>query len=69
MLQLKRVLVKNLLSFERAEFRFGTYTVIVGPNNSGKTNLLRILSMISKNANLEYQQIDRTQKLDLNEPS
>ena len=69
MLQLKRVLVKNLLSFEHAEFRLGTYTVIVGPNNSGKTNLLRILSTISENGNFEHQQINRTQKLNPNEPS
>ena len=67
--QLKRVLVKNFLSFEYAEFLLGPYTVIVGPNNSGKTNLLRILSMISKNGNFEYLQINRTQKLNPDEPS
>ena len=69
MLQLKRVLVKNLLSFEYVEFWLGIYTVIVGPNNSGKTNLLRILSVMSESGNFEYQRISRTQKLNPNEPS
>ena len=45
---LKQVYVKNILSFKDAEFPLGRYTVIVGPNNSGKTNLLRILEMVAK---------------------
>ena len=69
MLHLKRVSIKNLLSFEHAEFSLDAYTVIVGPNNSGKTNLLRILDRVSQNVNLEYLQINRRHKLDPDEPS
>ena len=68
-LYLKRVIIKNILSFKHADLPFDTYTVIVGPNNSGKTNLLRILDMISKNENLEYLQLDKEQKLDPDAPS
>ena len=68
-LYLKRICVNNLLSFKHAEFSLGAYTVIVGPNNSGKTNLLRILDMVSKNENLEYLALSRRHKLDPSEPS
>ena len=66
---LKRVCVKNLFSFENAEFPLGDYTVIVGPNNSGKTNLLRILEMVATNVNFEYFQLHSRYKLDMNRPS
>ena len=66
---LKRICVNNLLSFEHAELPLGGYTVIVGPNDSGKTNLLRILDTISSNENLEYLQLNRRHKLDPDEPS
>ena len=66
---LKRIYINNLLSFKHAKFSLGAYTVVVGPNNSGKTNLLRILEMISKNENLEFLQINRRNKFDPNEPS
>ena len=61
---LKRIYIDNLLSFKHAEFSLGIYTVIAGPNNSGKTNLLRILEMVSKNENLEYLQLNRRNKFD-----
>ena len=66
---LKRICIDNLLSFKHAEFSLGAYTVIAGPNNSGKTNLLRILEMVSKNENLEYLQLNRRNKFDPNKPS
>ena len=68
-MQLKRVCINNILSFRHAEFPLGEYTVIVGPNNSGKTNLLRILEMIADNENLEYFQLHTGHKLDPDEPS
>ena len=47
--KLKSITIKNLRSFENSEFSFEEYNVIVGPNNSGKTNLLRILKMLASN--------------------
>lgn len=38
---------KNLLSFEEAQIDFKQINLIVGPNNSGKTNILRILEYAS----------------------
>ena len=45
--KLKSTTIENLLSFENSEFNFKEYNVIVGPNNSGKTNLLRILKLLA----------------------
>ena len=66
---LKQVRVKNLLSFESAEFSLGDYTVIVGPNNSGKTNLMRILEMVATNINFEYFNLYTGHRLDPGMPS
>ena len=41
----KGTAIENLRSFENGDFNFKEYNVIVGPNNSGKTNPLRILRM------------------------
>ena len=68
-MNLKRVIIENILSFKHADLSFDAYTVIVGPNNSGKTNLLRILDMVSKNENLEYLQLRKRQTLDPDAPS
>lgn len=47
---IESVTIKNLLSFEDAKFNFKKYNVIVGPNNAGKTNLVRILrAMVHSN--------------------
>lgn len=40
------VRIVNLLSFRNSTFNFKKYNVIVGSNNSGKTNLVRILQNI-----------------------
>ena len=46
-MRLKSITIENLRSFENSEFSFKEYNVIVGSNNSGKTNLLRILRMLT----------------------
>lgn len=63
-MHLQQIRIENILSFKDATFPLGEYTVIVGPNNVGKTNLLRILDMISKNKNLEHLPLDRKYRLD-----
>ena len=45
-MKLKGITIENLRSFENSEFNFEEYNVIVGPNNFGKTNLLRILKTL-----------------------
>ena len=44
-MRIDAVTVENLLSFDKSTFNFKKYNVIVGPNDSGKTNLLRILGI------------------------
>lgn len=46
-MKFKSIAIENILSFENSEFNFEEYNVIVGPNNSGKTNFLRILKMLA----------------------
>lgn len=50
-----KIHIENLLSFENADFEFKSYNVLVGINNSGKTNLLRILKTLSDNGLLGYR--------------
>ena len=44
-MRIDTITVENLLSFDKSTFNFKKYNVIVGPNDSGKTNLLRILGI------------------------
>lgn len=68
-MHIKQVHVKNILSFKDAEFPLDRYTVIVGPNNSGKTNLLRILEMVAEEMSFEYFSLDTKRKMNPDEPS
>ncbi|MCW4005914.1 MAG: AAA family ATPase [Candidatus Bathyarchaeota archaeon] len=47
-MKLRYLKAKNILSFgdEEVEINFGSFNTIAGPNNSGKTNLLRALQLI-----------------------
>lgn len=49
-MKLRYLRVKNVLSFgdEDVKLEFGPFNVIAGPNDSGKTNLFRALSLIEK---------------------
>jgi AAA15 family ATPase/GTPase len=39
--------VDNLLYYINEKIRFDDYNLVIGPNGSGKTNLIRILKFIS----------------------
>ena len=62
-MQIESITIKNLLSFKDAKFNFKKYNVIVGPNNAGKTNLVRILQALV-NANLADFNTIKTMKHD-----
>ena len=48
MVRLNRLAVEGLLSYaERQEVAFSGRTVIVGPNNAGKSNLFRVIGVLS----------------------
>ena len=63
------IIVKNLFSFKDAKFRFDKYNVIVGTNNSGKTNLLRIIKKLTESGHLAGFTISRSIKFKPNEKS
>jgi len=45
-MKIKRIRIENLLSYDEFELEFPDFTVIVGPNNVGKTNILRVLEFV-----------------------
>lgn len=44
-MKIKKVMIQNFRSIKYSEFNFKDYTVCIGENNSGKTNLLRALKV------------------------
>ena len=49
-MHIQDISIKNIYSFEDSHFRFNKYNVIVGANNVGKTNLVRVLKLVSANS-------------------
>jgi len=47
-LQLKGIRIKNFKSFRDTTFEFGKGNVVVGPNASGKTNLIEVFGLLKK---------------------
>ncbi|GAA5418468.1 AAA family ATPase [Sulfurisphaera tokodaii] len=45
---IKRLAIKNFKSYRDAEFEFGKVNVVVGPNGSGKTNLVDAFSFLKQ---------------------
>jgi len=68
-MHLLRVGIENLYSFKTAEFRFNEYNVVVGTNNVGKTNLVRLFQKLVSEINLNYFKINKKIKLDPNKSS
>lgn len=63
-MHIKKINIQNIFSYENATFHFEKYNVIVGANNAGKTNLVRIFDMISENNDLNHITLKRNDKLD-----
>lgn len=68
-MKFESIKIENMLSFDKCEFRFKDYNVIVGPNNTGKTNLLRILKTVILSDDLSGLQIPEQMKLDRSKKS
>ena len=60
----KSTTIENLRSFENSGFNFEGCNVTVGPSNSGKTNLLRILKMPASG---EFLNLGITQEIKLDQ--
>ena len=68
-MHLAKIHIRNFLTFENSAFTFSRYNVIVGPNNAGKTNLIRIMSGIWNVDLLTLFQINKNQKLNPTKPT
>ena len=44
-MKLTRFVIERYRNIESTTFEFGNYTVLIGPNNQGKTNVLRALEL------------------------
>lgn len=68
-MHIKKIGIKNILSYQDVMFDFDKYNVIVGANNSGKTNLIRVLDMISNNDDFTYFILHKNLKFEKTAPS
>lgn len=68
-MHIKSIHIQNLLSFVDAEFQFDQFNVIVGTNNSGKTNLVRILKLLFDSDSLDNFRLENKIKFDNNKNS
>lgn len=55
-MQLKKVIIHNFRSIIDSEFYLPDYSLVVGENNSGKTNLLTALRMFYEDGGLKYDE-------------
>lgn len=67
-MRIESITIKNLLSFKYAEFNFKKYNVIVGPNNAGKTNLVRILQALADSNLTNFSSIQQMKRDDGGKP-
>ena len=58
-MRIESITIKNLLSFKDSRFNFSQYNVIVGPNNAGKTNLVRILKALVDSKLMNFSLIQK----------
>jgi len=62
-LHIENISIQNIYSFEDAHFSFDRYNVIVGANNVGKTNLIRVLNLLRNAAILDEIRLPKRLKL------
>ncbi len=53
-MKIKKIIIHNIRSVLHAEFSLNDYTMLVGKNNSGKTNILAALRMFYEDARFKY---------------
>ncbi len=68
-MHIKKIGIKNIFSYQDVLFDFDKYDVIVGANNSGKTNLIRVLDKISNNDDFTYFILHKNLKFEKTKPS
>jgi hypothetical protein len=69
-LNISNIIIRNFLSFDSIEIPFENYSVIVGPNASDKTNIVRILKFLSdKITTLNDKRLDVKSKFNESQPS
>ncbi|WP_371825159.1 AAA family ATPase [Vreelandella aquamarina] len=63
-MKLRKVIVHNFRSVLDATFEVSNYSMIVGENNSGKTNLLSALRVFYEDGGLKYEKNRDFPKID-----
>ena len=69
-MNISNIIIRNFLSFDSIEIPFENYSVIVGPNASDKTNIVRILKFLSdKTTTINDKRLDVKSKFNESQPS
>lgn len=68
-MKINQIQIKNIYSFENVSINFDSYNLIVGANNSGKTNLIRILNIFKRGNNILWTELNKEQRFSLDQPS
>jgi AAA15 family ATPase/GTPase len=70
-LQIKELVISNLLSYKQCELSFGKYNVITGINDAGKSILFKLLRLVISAPAYSFSTIyvENNQKFDKNKSS
>jgi len=64
-MQVTKLILENFLSFkEKTEFELGELTILIGPNGSGKTNVMRALTFLGDHLDTDISTRSATPDLD-----
>ena len=53
-MKLKQIIIHNIRSIQHASFQISDFSMLVGENNVGKTNIITALRLFYENGNLKY---------------
>lgn len=68
-MNLQKIHILNLFSYDDTEINLQNYNVVVGPNNSGKTNLVRVLKLLQTSNQFTYTDLPQEFKFNKDKPT
>lgn len=60
MIKIDEIKIKGYKNIESAELKLGNFNVIIGPNNSGKSNFIQSISFINYIINSSLDEIEKS---------
>ncbi len=56
---IEKIYIKNFLSIKDAEIKLGKINLLIGPNNSGKSNFLKVFDFLKEKQHLDSSTLER----------